>query len=191
MSFFGTYFELGLHHIADIRGYDHILFIIALCATYTIKQVKELLILVTAFTIGHSLTLALAALNLITVNAFIIELLIPITIVVTSIYNVSRSPDQSFTRFKYLMALAFGLIHGMGFSNYFRTILGRESDIVGPLLAFNLGLEVGQLLIVIGFLLLETAFFYLLRPRKASWTLFVSGATAGISLVIIVEMLVA
>lgn len=190
MDSFTTYFELGLRHIADIRGYDHILFIIALCATYTFQQLKEVAILVTAFTVGHSVTLALAALNIIPVNESLIELLIPITILLTSLYNISRSPDKGFTKLKYGLAIGFGLIHGMGFSNYFRVILGKEASITGPLFAFNIGLEAGQLLIVVAFLLLESMIFLFTKMKKEKWIIFASGATAGISIILIIEMLI-
>jgi len=158
-SEFITYFRLGIGHIADLRGYDHILFVVALTAGYAPRDWRRLLWLVTAFTIGHSITLALATLELVRVPAALIEFLIPVTIVVAAGYSiVSRRESASAGEagagaperqsLLYILAGAFGLIHGLGFSNFLRTILGGEESIVLPLLAFNLGLEVGQLAIV-------------------------------------------
>ncbi len=146
---FATYLELGYEHILNLNGYDHILFLIALCAAYAATSWKKVLILVTAFTIGHSVTLALSSLSVITINANLIELLIPVTIFITALLNIIFKPDHS-KRWGpgYLMALLFGFIHGMGFSNYFKALLGKEAEIIGPLFAFNLGVELGQICIV-------------------------------------------
>lgn len=190
MSSFLLYLQLGFEHISDLNGYDHILFILALCAIYRPEQWRTILILVTAFTVGHSITLALAALNVVVVNAALIEFLIPVTIFLTSIQNVwqsqtNPSPQQLWSR--YGMALFFGLIHGLGFSNFFRSLLGREADIVMPLLAFNIGLEVGQLLIVGVIFAVLILLLRLLKIQHASWTYFISGATAGISVILMSE----
>ncbi|MCC6771408.1 MAG: HupE/UreJ family protein [Gemmatimonadaceae bacterium] len=156
-SEFLTYFRLGIDHIADLRGYDHILFIVALTAGYALREWRRLLWLVTAFTIGHSLTLALATLELVAVHGPTIELLIPVTIVATAGYSLlarwrpGGSIDESRPerhRLLYILAGCFGLIHGLGFSSFLRAILGGEESILLPLFAFNVGLEVGQLAIV-------------------------------------------
>ena len=137
MSEFSLYFGLGRDHILDyINGYDHILFVLALCAIYLVRDWKKILILVTAFTIGHSITLALATLNIISVNSDFIEFLIPLTIFITSFSNLFRkegSIDNSKVQINYVFALFFGLIHGLGFSNLLRSLLGKESNIVSPL----------------------------------------------------------
>ena len=157
MDDFFIYLRLGFDHITDPRGYDHILFVVALCAVYTIRQWRQVLILVTAFTIGHSITLALATLQLIHYKTALIELLIPITILITAITNFSFQEPKSSCVQSHRQPTAPGatfwpwpldLIHGMGFSNYLRSLLGREADIIKPLLAFNIGLEMGQLVIV-------------------------------------------
>ena len=151
MSLFELYFNLGLQHIADLKGYDHILFILTLCAVYDLKEWKRVLILVTAFTIGHSLTLALATLDLIKMDTNLIEFLIPLTIFITAMANVlMRKQKVSFLLhyLKYSAALFFGLIHGLGFSNYLRSLLGSEKGLVLPLFSFNVGIEAGQILIV-------------------------------------------
>ncbi len=190
MSAFNTYLELGLEHILDFKGLDHVLFIIALCAAYDIKSWKRILILVTAFTIGHSLTLALSALDVLKVDQDIVELIIAITIAITALQNVIISkPDQTAHRLKYTAALVFGLFHGMGFSTYFRQILSREDEIILPLLSFNLGIEVGQLCIVAGMLL----FFFIadrsLKIKPRDWNLFLSGIAFGAALLMLSERL--
>lgn len=195
MDEFFIYLRLGFDHITDPRGYDHILFVIALCAVYTLAQWRQVLILVTAFTIGHSITLALATLNLIHYKTDLIELLIPITILITAISNfffqesrLKRSARQPDNRsWRYGLALTFGLIHGMGFSNYLRSLLGREAAIVKPLLAFNIGLEIGQLVIVGLILSLAFVLLDILRSSRLRWTLIVSGIVAGMSLSLIIN----
>jgi len=191
MQEFTLYLKLGWQHIADLGAYDHIVFITALCAIYTVKEWKHLLILITAFTVGHSITLALAALKIVVLPSEIIEFLIPVTIFLTSINNVLNQPKSTGTKFRftgtYLMVVFFGLIHGLGFSNYFTALLGTEQSIVKPLLAFNIGLEVGQILIVAIILILASVVMRLLKLSQRDWTLFVSGAVAGISLILMSE----
>lgn len=195
MDDFLIYLRLGFDHITDPSGYDHILFVIALCAVYTIRQWRQVLILVTAFTIGHSVTLALATLQLIHYKTAFIELLIPITILITAVVNFSfREPtsrtfsaSSAYRSGRYVLALLFGLIHGMGFSNYLRSLLGREADIVKPLLAFNIGLELGQLVIVSLVLGLAFVMIDLLQRSRLRWTLVVSGIVAGMALSLIIN----
>lgn len=189
VSEFQLYFGLGKDHILDyINGYDHILFVLALCAVYTVHDWKRILILVTAFTIGHSVTLALATLQLISVNTELIEFLIPITILVTCLSNLFNSETLLSKRpvqINYFLALFFGLIHGMGFSNYLRVILGKASSIASPLFAFNVGLEFGQIIVVGIFLLLTFIVLDLLRANRRDWKMVVSSAIGGIALVLI------
>lgn len=186
MSLFELYLKLGYKHIIDINGYDHIIFILALCAGYSFTQFRKILILVTAFTIGHSITLALATLKLVVIRADIIEFLIPVTILITAVSNLFDS-NRGKGNFIYVVTLFFGLIHGLGFSNYLRELLGRESSIVTPLLAFNVGLELGQLLIVgLHFLILFLA-MTLFKVNHKNWRLFLSGAAVGIALILIIQ----
>jgi len=190
MSGFTTYLELGFHHILDFKGLDHLLFILALCAAYDIKSWKRILILVTAFTVGHSLTLALSALNLLKVDQDIVEMIIALTIAITSLQNIIISkPDLTARRLKYAAALIFGLFHGMGFSTYFRQLLGRDKFLVLPLLSFNLGIELGQLCIVALMLL----FFFIadrsLKIKPRDWNLFFSGIAFGAALLMLTERL--
>ena len=185
---FSTYLSLGFDHILDLNGYDHILFVVALCAIYKVSEWKKVLILVTAFTIGHSITLAMSALDMVSFKAEIIEFLIPLTILITALSNVllSANTDKNVNR-NYFMALFFGFIHGLGFSNYFKALLGREESVVQPLLAFNIGVELGQILIVMISMAAGYLFMNLLKARQREWILFVSGAAAGISYILLMN----
>jgi hypothetical protein len=188
MSSFQLYFKLGLQHILDIQGFDHILFILALCAVYVVRDWKKILILITAFTIGHSLTLALATFNVIQVRSDLIEFLIPVTIAVTALATLFK-PKPSTGRgiqFNYLFAIFFGLIHGLGFSNYLQALLGKETSIWQPLLAFNIGLEVGQIVIVASYLLLTTL-VNLAGVNRKEWTLVVSAFVLGVACMLMLE----
>jgi len=190
MSIFQLYLKLGLDHIADIQGYDHILFIIALTVVYPLREWKKLLILVTAFTIGHSLTLLLATLNIIRINTDLIEFLIPVTIFITALGNIVQKSEKIYSgrhKFKYATALFFGLIHGLGFSNYLRSLLSAEEGIVLPLLSFNVGIELGQIIIVLIIAGLTLLFVDLLGAKRREWNLVLSGAAAGISLILAIE----
>ncbi len=190
MSTFEAYLRIGFQHIADINAYDHILFIIALCAIYKVSQWRHILVLVTAFTIGHSITLALSTLDYVLVPSAIIEFLIPVTILLTAIFNIVRREGELSTfnmRVNYGLALFFGLIHGMGFSNYLKELLGKEESIIQPLLAFNIGLELGQLMIVGIILLFSVLFLNGLNVKHREWNLFVSGAAAGIAFILMTE----
>lgn len=190
MSLFELYFKLGLQHIADFKGYDHILFIVTLCAVYSLKEWKRVLVLITAFTIGHSLTLALATLDLFRINGDLIEFLIPLTIFVTALANLFSRKQKVSSRVHYLRysaALFFGLIHGLGFSNYLRSLLGSEGGLVLPLFSFNVGIEVGQIFIVTIILLLTKIVVDVLGMPRREWSVLLSGAGLGISLVLMIE----
>lgn len=190
MESFDLYLRLGFEHISDLAGFDHILFLVALCAVYRIEQWKRLVILVTAFTVGHSVTLALSSFGTITIPSDVIEFLIPTTILLTALHNVIGHPSaetSSGMSKNYAMALFFGFIHGMGFSNFFRALLMRDDSIAVPLLGFNLGIEIGQLIIVaiifaIGYVLLN-----ILGVKHRDWNVFISGAAAGMALLLMVE----
>jgi hypothetical protein len=149
MSDFALYFNTGWHHIISWDALDHILFIIALAAIYLATNWKQVLILVTAFTIGHSLTLALSVYDIIWFNGKWVEFLIPCTIIATGLFNLSiKNFKPTSLRLNYFLALFFGLIHGMGFANTIRFMLAKGQNIVIPLISFNVGLEAGQILVV-------------------------------------------
>ena len=180
---FEFYLKLGFEHIANLDGYDHILFLVVLCAVYQINQWKNILILVTAFTIGHSITLFIVSLDFFSIPSRIIKLLIPVTILITSLQNVINIKQiENSTRMgkNYFMALFFGLIHGMDFSNYFKALIMSPDEIVIPLLGFNIGIELGQLLIVLFIVLISFIFLNIIKIKHLKWNLFISGAAFGI-----------
>jgi len=199
LSEFLVFLRLGFEHIADIQGYDHILFVVALCGGYEPRHWRKLLILVTAFTLGHSLTLALATLRIISINDALVEFLIPLTILITGAINIVTTSAQKsevvegkgVRGLKYVLALAFGLIHGMGFSNFLRSLLGQEEGIALPLFSFNVGLELGQICIVVAVLILTFLMVRVFRMRRHDWVLVLSGATVGVALILMVERLAA
>lgn len=191
MNQFELYFGLGRDHILDYKnGYDHILFVIALCALYMMRDWKHILVLITAFTIGHSITLALSTLNIVSVNAELIEFLIPLTIFITAFSNLFKKEDDfrgGFIQMNYIYATFFGLIHGLGFSNYLKSILGKDRGIVTQLFAFNVGLEFGQIIIVILFLIISFIVVDLIGITRRDWKLVISSAIAGMALVLLKE----
>jgi len=210
-SEFLVYLRLGFEHIADPRGYDHILFIVALTAMYVPQAWRQVVALVTAFTVGHSVTLALATLGLIRIPTALVEFLIPLTILITALLNgaevwrgaagaqddpggaglaagaadaaageaTSRAEPRRGRQLRYALALGFGLIHGMGFSNFLRAALGGEASIAWPLFAFNVGLEIGQVFIVAIVLAATALATTLLRLPYRAWVTALS-ATAGV-----------
>ena len=197
MNEFWLWFNTGTEHILDWHGYDHILYVIVLCVLFSVKEWKKLLVLVTAFTIGHSLTLAVSVLNIFTVKQGIIEVLIPITIIATCLVNIfhknrlnstNKNANYSY-KFNYALALLFGFIHGMGFSYILRSMLGKEESIVFPLLSFNLGLELGQLIIVAGMLLFSVFLSRFTRIKNADYVFYTSFAVFGIAFLLFVQRL--
>ena len=189
---FEFYLKLGFDHIANLNGYDHILFLVVLCAVYQISQWRNILILVTAFTIGHSITLFIVSLDFFSIPSKIIKLLIPVTILITSLQNViniKQIENSSRMGKNYFMALFFGLIHGMDFSNYFKALIMSPDEIVIPLLGFNIGIELGQLLIVLFIVLISFIFLNIIKIKHLKWNLFISGAAFGISLITIMELI--
>ena len=195
-SVFSAYLQLGFGHIADLQGYDHILFVVVLCAIYRLREWRKVALLVTAFTLGHSLTLALAVLDIIRVNAAWVEFLIPLTILATAIYNVVVHQEENkmgtfsgMLQLNYLFALFFGLIHGMGFSNFLRSSLlpGEEGQLATQLLAFNIGVEAGQMAIVAAVLCLSYIMLSILKVKQREWNIFVSGSAFGLALIMVLE----
>lgn len=189
MNDFRLYFEIGYKHISDLRGIDHILFVMALCLRYQFGDWRKIIILVTAFTIGHSITLALSVFNLVNYSYKWIEFLIPVTIVITAISNVFVKKFAFRSRFPiiYFFALFFGLVHGLGFSTYLKSLLGSDHSVVGQLLAFNLGLEVGQLLIVSIVLIISFIFVSILKCNRREYLLYLSGGIFAIALQMAIE----
>lgn len=188
MQEFKTWFEIGFDHILNYQALDHILFVFALTIMYEIKMIKKIIILITAFTIGHTITLVLSTLNMISFDQKIIEFSIPITIAITSINNIiNRNKNlNNISNVNYFIALFFGLIHGLGFSNYLKALLIGDSILL-ELFAFNVGVEVGQIIIVLLFLLMSYFISKIFFSKKGEWILFVSSLILGISLTLIIN----
>lgn len=190
MQDIGFYFKLGWEHIISKDALDHQLFIAALVAIYLLKDWKQVLILVTAFTIGHSLTLALSVFDIIRFSSRWVEFLIPLTIVITAVSNLFQ---KKFTpksiRINYFLALFFGLVHGMGFANSIRFMLASDQSIGWSLLGFNIGLEVGQIVVVSVLLVLAHIMISWIRVNRREWVIFLSAAAFGISLKMVLDRL--
>ena len=189
MHEFWMYTQIGFNHIANLSGMDHILFVAALCIRYQFSDWKKWLILITSFTIGHSITLVLSVFNYLDFSTNWIEFLIPVTILITSISNMFVKKFSFNTRFPsiYFFALFFGLIHGLGFSFYLKSLLGLQQNIAPALLAFNLGLEIGQILIVMAILVISFIFVTLLKAPRRDFILIVSGGILALSLQMAIE----
>jgi hypothetical protein len=198
MSIFTTYLKLGFLHICSWQATDHLTFLLALCAPYVLADWRRVAILVTSFTVGHSITLALATLGFVGFNASIVETLIPVTIIATALVNMyqvgptlvrkSRRELPLLWTLPNALAAVFGLIHGLGFSSYLRALLGAQTRPIAELLSFNLGVEAGQLLIVsimlfTGFMLLR-----LLGVARRDWILATSSAALGIATLLLLQM---
>jgi len=188
MQDFLFYLNLGWKHIISLDALDHQLFVLALIAVYSYSDWKKILVLVTAFTIGHSVTLALSILDIVRVPSDWVEFLIPLTIVLTALGNiVMKNKKQSQSKLNYYLALFFGLIHGMGFANTARVMIAKSQSITLPLLGFNVGLEVGQIAIVLGILVLLFILLNLFKINKKDWILFVSSGVFALSLKMTLE----
>jgi ABC-type antimicrobial peptide transport system permease subunit len=185
----GIYLKLGFDHILNLSAIDHILFVLTLCAVYTVGEWKKVLILVTAFTIGHSLTLGLSVYDVVHFKPSIVEHLIPITIIFTALINLWNKDKKSQSmNVLYAMACFFGLIHGLGFSNYLKELLGKEEGILVPLLGFNLGVEGGQIIIVACGMLLNYILINVLNINPRYWTVVVSIIAIIVSTYLLVKL---
>jgi hypothetical protein len=187
---FGLWFSTGAAHIADLKGYDHILFVLSLCGSYRFRDWKPLLALVTAFTVGHSITLALSVLGKLPLNTAWVEFLIPVTIALTALWQLQQGDKKSHPKvgLLYVFTAVFGLIHGLGFSFLLRSMLGSQEQLFWPLLGFNLGLEAGQLLIVV-VALVAAAIVGGLGIQAGKWRFFVNSAIFGIAFILLLERL--
>jgi len=192
MNDLGIYLHLGFKHIISWGAWDHILFVMVLTLRYQWTDWKKLMVLITAFTIGHSVTLALSTLNWIDFPSTIIEFLIPITILFTAIANfwVKSFEFKSKYPLIYFLALFFGLIHGLGFSTYLKSLLGMETSILGPLFTFNLGLELGQLLIVGLILIISFIFVSQIKVKRMLYLQIGSAIAIAFSLNMVLERII-
>jgi len=183
---FSFYFKQGLFHVLDWSAYDHILFLVVLVVVFTLKDWIKTLWLITFFTIGHTLTLALAAYNVIYVKDSLVEFLIALTIFITALSNLLFQKKNTGTlNINIVFALFFGLIHGLGFSSYFKILVGREDDKVLPLISFAAGVEVSQALLVIVLLILTFLGLNILRISKRDWIMLISAIVLGITIPIL------
>jgi hypothetical protein len=190
MSDFGFYFGLGWKHIISTDALDHQLFILALASVYTFSNIKQVLILVTAFTIGHSLTLALSVLDVIRFPGKWVEFLIPCTIFITAINNLWRvNRKNGSVNINYWLALFFGLIHGMGFANTIRIMLARDQTIGLGLFGFNVGLEAGQIVVVAVILIFAMLCMNLMKVTRRDWVFFISAGVFALSVQMAFERL--
>lgn len=177
------YFELGLRHVLDINGYDHVLFLVVLAVPYLFSNWKKILFLVTIFTVGHSVSLILSSYNIVSVNSGLVELIIPVTIAITALFNIFTSGKLNHNTkisLMFFVTLLFGIIHGLGFSSYFKMIVGNTDYKFIPLLEFALGVEIAQIVVVIVVLLLGTIVQNILNISKRDWVLVVSSITLGL-----------
>ena len=202
MSVFSTYLQLGFLHICSWQATDHLTFLLALCAPYVLADWRRVVALVTSFTLGHSLTLALATLGVVGTNKPLIEALIPVTIIITALVDMQQAgpalarpgrlrPRPVVWAAPNALAAAFGLIHGLGFSNYLRELLGTQRRPVLELLSFNLGVELGQLLVVAIILLLGFVVLRGFGAARRDWVLTTSGAALGVAVLLLVQLLAA
>lgn len=190
MTDFWLYFNIGLHHVLDIHAYDHVLFLLVLTVPYTFKDWKNILLLVTLFTIGHTTALVLSVYGVIIVNSAAIEFLIPITILATALYNLfisAKKSSGSTINFIAFTTLFFGIIHGLGFSNYFKIIIDKQDTKLLPLLEFALGIEGAQLIVVLVSLLLGFALQRFAGLQKRDWVLVTSAFVAGVVVPMIIQ----
>ncbi|MFE3867288.1 HupE/UreJ family protein [Flavobacterium sp. LS2P90] len=191
MSEFWIYFQIGLKHVLDIHAYDHVLFLIALAVPFSFKDWKQIVLLVSMFTIGHTLALLLSIFGIIAIKVNVVELLIPITILITALFNLftaGKSSKKESINLVFFITLFFGIIHGLGFSNYFKSILGGSpSSKLIPLGEFALGIEAAQIVVVFVVLILSYIVQTVFRFSKRDWTLVMSAFIIGVVLPMIVD----
>ena len=191
MSEFWIYFQIGLKHVLDINAYDHVLFLIALAVPFSFNDGKRVILLVTLFTIGHTMALMLSVFGIVTIKVDVVEFLIPITILLTALFNLftaGKSSKKESINLVFFITLFFGIIHGLGFSNYFKSILGgTASSKVLPLSEFALGIEAAQIVVVFVVLVLSYIVQTIFRFSKRDWTLVMSAFVIGIVVPMIIE----
>jgi hypothetical protein len=190
MSDFLIYFQIGLKHVLDIHAYDHVLFLIALAVPYSFNDWKRILLLVTVFTLGHTTALFLSVFGIVSVKVNLVELLIPITILITALYNLftaGKASKNDSINLIFIITLFFGIIHGLGFSNYFKSILGGSpSSKLLPMAEFALGIEAAQIIVVFVVLILSYIVQTVFRFSKRDWTLVMSAFVIGVVLPMII-----
>lgn len=191
MSEFWIYFNTGLRHVLDIHAYDHVLFLIALTIPYAFKDWQRVLLLVTLFTVGHTMALLLSVYGFVQIKVNLVEFLIPITILITAFFHLftaGKNNKKESISFIAIVTLFFGIIHGLGFSNYFNTILpGNATAKLIPLLEFALGIEAAQVIVVLIVLILSYIVQTVFRFSKRDWTLVMSSFVIGVVIPMVIE----
>jgi len=189
MDTFILYFKMGFYHVLDFSAFDHVLFLIVLAVVFNFNQQRKVFWLITLFTIGHSITLSLSAFGFLTAPSKLIEFLIPVTILLTGCINVFRAKKAASGKesINLVFALFFGLIHGLGFSTYFKMMVSKDEDKIMPLLEFALGIEVSQIIVVFAVLVLGSLLNFFTRVSKRDWILVASSIVIGISLQMMLE----
>ena len=190
MNDFWFNIKYGMTHVLDINGYDHVLFLMILAVPYVFKDWKRVLVLVTMFTLGHTLSLVLAAYNVVTINGALVEFLIPITILTGAIYNVftgGKNDSNNKIGLLFFMALFFGLIHGLGFAREFAMVFGDADNKILALIEFALGIEMAQIIIVFVVLFLGFLCQTIFRFSKRDWVMVVSSIVIGLVIPILIE----
>ena len=191
MEVFNVFFEVGLRHVLDINGYDHVLFLLVLTVPYSINEWKKTLLLITLFTLGHTISLLLSVFNIVTVKAEITELFILITILITALYNLffaGKNLKNHNNSFVWITTLCFGIIHGLGFSNYFKTLVSSETpNKLVTLFSFAIGIEVAQIIVAVAVLLLSFLTLTLSPLNKREFTLVASAFVLGVVVPLLLE----
>nr|WP_315191407.1 HupE/UreJ family protein [uncultured Flavobacterium sp.] len=191
MSDFWIYFQIGLKHVLNIYAYDHVLFLVALAVPFTFKDWQRIVLLVTLFTVGHTMALLLSVYEIVSIKVNVVEFLIPITIFITalfSLFTAGKSSKKESLNLVFFITLFFGIIHGLGFSNYFKTILGGSANSkLIPLSEFALGIEAAQIIVVFVVLALSYIVQTVFRFSKRDWTLVMSAFIIGVVLPMILE----
>lgn len=185
---FWLYFQLGLEHVLDADAYDHVLFVAALVAAFSISQWKKVVGLVLMFTLGHTISLGLAVYDVVKLNSNWVEFLIPVSIILTAVYhilNAGKTPSKH--SILYLVTLFFGLVHGFGFASYFLMIAGAETSKLLVLLEFSLGIETAHFIVVLLVWLLSFLFQNVLRFSKRDWVIAISFLIIGLAIPILRE----
>ena len=188
MSQFWLYFQLGLEHVLDWKAYDHVMFLVVLVAGYNFYSWRKVLLLVSLFTLGHTIALFLAAYQLINFKSAIVEFLIPVTILITALYNIftaKKRPANKGFNLLYFTTLFFGIIHGLGFSTYFKMIAAGAHSKILPLLEFALGIELAQVIVVVSVLILAFIFQNILKVNRRDWIMVASAIVIGVILPIL------
>lgn len=183
------YVQYGVNHVLDINGYDHILFLMVLTVPYVFKDWKRVLVLVSLFTLGHTLSLVLAAYDIVKINGALVELLIPITILIMAVFNVftAGKTQQKGVGVLLLSALFFGIIHGLGFAREFHLLVGNSNNKLLPLIEFALGIEIAQVIIVFVVLFFSYVMQTVFRFSKRDWVLVLSSIVIGLVIPMILE----